>query len=208
MKGITPITTVNTGPLILTVAMNIKAENLKEFMELLRAKPGAFNFGSPGTGTGTHLAAALFQQMSGTSMVHVPYKSDALAMQDLLAGNVHVTFASGIVLFPIAKAGRLLLLAVTTEKRWQTLPAISEAVPGYQNTPWHGVWGPAGIPKDIVMRLNQSIARILKTPGVQERLRADGREPTSSTPEEFGCIIERDIAKWKKVVQSANIRVD
>ena len=211
VKGVTPVSMVNIGPLIVTVNPSMKAENFKEFLELLRSKPGAFNFGSPGTGSGAHLASALFQQMSGINMVHVPYKSDALAMGDLLSGQVHVIFASGPALLPMAKAGKLRMLAVTTEKRWPTLPelpAVGEFVPGYQNTAWHGVWGPAGIPKDIVARLNQSIVRILKTPSVQERLRADGREPTYSTPEEFGRIIERDVAKWKKVVQLANIKLE
>jgi len=211
VKGIAPISMINTGPLILSVHVSMKAANLKEFIELLRAKPGALNFGSPGTGSAPHLAAALFQQMSGTNMVHVPYKGDAPAIADLLAGQIHAMLLSGPALIPQIKAGRLRALAVTTEQRWPAmpdLPAISELVPGYSHNAWNGMWAPAGTPREIISRLNQALARILMQPEVQERLRADGREPVHTTPEEFGRVIARDVAKWSKVVKAGNIKVD
>ncbi len=211
VKGIAPISMINTGPLILSVHASMKAANLKEFMELLRAKPGALNFGSPGTGSAPHLAAALFQQMSGTNMVHIPYKGDAPAIADLLAGQIQVMLLSGPALFPQVRAGRLRALAVTTEQRSPALPdlpAISEMIPGYSHNAWNGMWAPAGTPREIIMRLNQALARILRLPEVQERFRADSREPTHTTPEEYGRIIARDIAKWSKVVKAGNIKVD
>ena len=211
VKGIAPISMINTGALILSVHASMKVANLKEFIAILRAKPGALNFGSPGTGSAPHLSAALFQQMSGTNMAHIPYKGDAPAIADLLAGQIHVMLLSGPALFPQVKAGRLRALAVTTEQRWPALsdlPAISELVPGYYHNAWNGMWAPAGTPKEIILRLNQALGRILKLPEVQERLRADGREPLHTTPEEYGRVIARDVAKWSKVVKAANIKVD
>ncbi len=211
VKGIAPISMINTGALMLTVHASMKVANLKDFIELLRAKPGALNFGSPGTGSAPHLAAVLFQQMTGTSMVHVPYKGDAPAIADLLAGQVHVMLLSGPALFPHIKAGRLRALAVITEQRSPAtpdLPAVSELVPGYSQTAWNGMWAPAGTPREIILRLNQALGRILKQPEVQERLRAVGREPAHTTPEEFGRVIARDVAKWSKVVKAGNIKVD
>ena len=211
VKGIAPISLINTGALMLTVNASMKVTNLKEFIELLRAKPGALNFGSPGTGSAPHLAAVLFQQMTGTNMVHVPYKGDAPAMADLLAGQIHVMLLSGPALFPQVKAGRMRALAVITEQRSPAtpdLPAVAELVPGYSQTAWNGMWAPAGTPRAIILRLNQALGRILKLPEVQERLRAVGREPAHTTPEEFGRIIARDVAKWSKVVKDGNIKVD
>jgi tripartite-type tricarboxylate transporter receptor subunit TctC len=211
VKGIAPISLINSGPLILSVNASNKAASLKEFMEVLRSKPGALNFGSPGTGSAPHLAAALLQQMSGTRMVHVAYKGDAPAMADLLAGQIHAMLLSGPALLPQVKAGRMRALGVTTEQRWPglpDLPAIAELVPGYAHNAWNGMWAPAGTPKAIVERLNQALGRILKMTEVQERLRADGREPMHTTPEEFGHIIARDIAKWSKVIKTGNIKVD
>jgi len=211
VKGIAPISMINTGALMLAVHASMKVANLKEFIELVRAKPGTLNFGSPGTGSAPHLAAVLFQQMTGTNMVHVPYKGDAPAIADLLAGQIHVMLLSGPALFPQIKAGRLRALAVITEQRspaMPDLPAVSELVPGYSQTAWNGMWAPAGTPREIISRLNRALGRILKQPEVQERLRAVGREPAHTTPEEFGRVIARDVAKWSKVVKAANIRID
>jgi tripartite-type tricarboxylate transporter receptor subunit TctC len=211
VKGIAPISMLNTGPLILSVNASMKATNLKDFISFVRAKPGALNFGSPGTGSSPHLASALFQQMSGLNMVHVPYKGDAPAIADLIAGQIHVMLLSGPALFPQIKAGRLRALAVTTAQRspaMPDLPSISELVPGYSHDAWNGMWAPAGTPRPIILKLNESLARILKLPDVQERFRADSREPVHTTPEEFGRIIARDVAKWTKVVRTGNIRVD
>ncbi len=211
IKGIAPITLVVTGPYILAMHPSVKATNLKEFIELAHAKPGALNFGSSGTGGILHLAAELFRQMTKTDMVHVPYKGDAPAITALLGGEIQFTFGTPLATFPQIRAGKLRGIAVTSEQRspaMPDLPAISELVPGYSATLWYGVWAPAGTPKEIVSRLNQALARILKRPDVQERLRADGVEPAHSTPEEFARVIAREIAMWSKVVKAGNIKVD
>ena len=211
IAGIAPVTLIATGPLIATVHPSVKANSLKEFIELARAKPGALSLGSQGTGSAGHLVAALFQQMTKTEMVHIPYKGDAPAVIDLLGGQIQFYFGGPLVLSPHINAGKLRGLAVTSERRspvMPDLPAISEQVPGYAAPMWYGMWAPSGTPTEIVAKLNQAIARILKKPEVQERLRNDGMEAAHNTPEEFSRLIAQDIAKWSTVVKTGNIKVD
>jgi tripartite-type tricarboxylate transporter receptor subunit TctC len=149
--------------------------------------------------------------MTKTKLVHVAYKGDGPALTDLLGGQIQVNIATAVLLDPQIKVGKVRALAVTTEQRspaMPDLPAIGELVPGYSADGWTGVWAPAGTSREVVARLNKSIARILKLPDVQERLRAIGAEPTHSTPEEFARLIARDVAKWSKVVKAGNIRID
>ena len=211
VRSIAPIAMIAAGPSVLVAHPSVKATNLKEFIDLARAKPGLLNFGSSGTGSTPHLAVELFRQMTKTDMVHVPYKGAGPAVADVIGGQIQFMIASGPALIPHVKAGRLRAFAVTTERRspvMPDLPAIAEFVPGYSVSGWNGMWAPAGTSKEIVSRLNQALARILKQPEVQERLRADSREPAHSTPEEFVRVIARDIATWSKVVKSGNIKLD
>ncbi len=211
IKDITPIAMIAAGPLFLTVHPSVKAANLKEFIGLAREKPGSLNYGSGGIGSSTHLATELFRQMSKTDITHIPYKGIGAAIADLLSGQIQLYFAPGPAVFPHIAVDRLRVIAVTSEQRSPArpdLPAISELVPGYSATFWYGMGVPAGTPMQIVSRLNQALARILKQPSVQERLRTDGLEPAHSTPEEFARLIARDIAMWSKVVKAGNIKVD
>lgn len=211
ITGIAPVTLITTGPFIVGIHPSVKAANLKEFIELARAKPGSLTFGSSGTGGVPHLATEHFRQMTNTNMIHIPYKGDAPAIIDLLGGQIQFFFGGPLVLAPHIHAGKLRGLAVTSEKRSRVmpdLPAVSEQVPGYAATTWFGMWAPLGMPKEIVSQLNQAIERILKKPEVQERLRGDGMEAAHNTPEEFSRFIATDIAKWTKVVKAGNIKVD
>lgn len=211
IKGVSPVTLITRGPFVVAVHPSVKAANLNEFIELLRAKPGALTFGSSGVGGVPHLATELFSQMSKTRMVHAPYKGDAPAITDLLGGHIQVYFGGPLVLAQHISAGKLRGLAVSTEQRSPVLPdlpAISERVPGYSSTTWFGMWAPLGTPKEIVSRLNQSIGRILKLPDVQERLRANGMESGHNAPDEFNRFITQEIVKYTKVVKDGNIRVE
>ncbi len=211
VKGITPVGLLHSGPFLLAVNNGVGATSVKGFIELVRAKPSGFNFGSSGIGGATHLATELFKQMTNTQATHVPYKGDAPAISDLIGGQVQFILSSVPALIQHVNGGRVRALAVTTAQRWpelSDLPAVAETVPGYEHTSWNGMWAPAGTPKAIVMQLNQTLARLLKLPDVQERLRADGRAPAHSSPEDFTRIIERDIAKWSKVVKAGNIKVN
>lgn len=211
VKGIAPVSMISILPFLLAVHPSIKAANPREFIELARAQPGVLNFASPGTGSTPHLASEWFQQLTKIKFAHVAYKGDGPALVDLIGGQVHAVFATELVLGAHIKAGRVRALAVSTAKRAPTLPdlpSMSEAVPGYAFDGWAGMWAPAGTPKEIVSRLNQSVARILKQPDVQERLRAGGGEPAPSTPEAFARVIAQDVATWTKVVKDGNIKVN
>ena len=211
VKGIAPISMIGMGAFILAVHPSVKAATLKEFVEIMRTKPGAINFASPGPGSTPHLSAELLKQMSGAGFTHVPYKGDSPALTDLLAGQMHAQFASGPVFMPHIKAGKVRALAVTTEKRSSVmpdLPSIGEFYPGYHASGWNGMWAPAGTPRDIVIRLNRSIADFLKRPDIQERLRSDSREAIPTTPDEFAAMITREIATWVRVVKAGDIRIN
>jgi tripartite-type tricarboxylate transporter receptor subunit TctC len=211
IKAIAPIAMIAAGPNVLVAHPGLKATNLKEFIELARAKPGALNFGSSGVGSTPHLSVELLRQMTNTQMVHVPYKGAGPAVSDVIGGQIQFMIASGPALIPHVRSGRLRALGVTTEQRSSVMPdvpAIAEVIPGYAVSGWNAMWAPAGTPKEIVSRLNQSLARILKQPDVQERLRADGREAAHSTPEELTRVIARDTATWLKVVRNGNIKLD
>ena len=211
VKGIAPIGLIDVAPFVLVVHPGLNAANVKEFIDLLRTNPGAYNFGSSGTGGTPHLSGELFKQLTNTSMTHVPYKGEGPAFANLLGGQIQVMFAAPLILPSHIKAGRLRALAVTTAQRsplMPELPSIAEQVPGYSVHTWRAMWAPLGTPKDIVLRLNQALERILRKPEVAERLRAGGVEPTHSTPEEFGRMIAQEIATWSKVVKAGNIKVD
>jgi tripartite-type tricarboxylate transporter receptor subunit TctC len=153
----------------------------------------------------------LFMQMTRTEMVHVPYKGAGPSVAGVIGNQIQVTVGSVPAFMPHLKTGRLRALAVTTEQRSPAIPdvpAIAEFVPGYSVSGWNAMWAPAGAPQGIVSRLNRALARILEQPEVQERLRADGREPTHSSPEELTRVIARDIATWSKVVKNGNIKLD
>jgi tripartite-type tricarboxylate transporter receptor subunit TctC len=211
VKGIAPVSMLGASPIILTVNPGVKAANLKDFIELARAKPGALNYGSSGTGSILHLSGELFRQMTKTQMVHVPYKGDAPAIADLIGGQIQVMFAPALTVTPHIKSGRLRGIAVTSERRsslMPELPAIAEQLPGYSAITWYGMWAPAKTPNEIILRLNQALGRMLQQPELIERLRSDGVEPAHSTPEEFGRALAREIATWSKVVEIGNIKID
>jgi tripartite-type tricarboxylate transporter receptor subunit TctC len=210
VKDIAPVGRLHQGPFLLALNNGVPAKSVKEFIDLLRAKPGGLIYGSSGIGGATHLATELFSQMTKTRMVHVPYKGDAPAVADLLGGQIQCIFSSVPALIAHVKAGRVRALGVTTEKRFRELPdlpALAETVPGYEHTSWNGMWAPKGTPRDILLRLNVSLGRILQQPETQDRLRADGREPAPSSPEEFARVIAKEIEKWKTVVKNGDIRV-
>jgi tripartite-type tricarboxylate transporter receptor subunit TctC len=211
VKGIAPISMIGMGSFILGVNPSVKAGNFKEFIDLLKAKPGALNFASQGTGSTPHLASELLKQMAGVTFTHVPYKGDTPALTDFLGGQIHMMIASGPVFLPHIKSGRVRPLAVTGAKRYfvaPELPAIAESYPGFYASGWNGLIAPAGTPRDVINRLNRSVAAFLKRPDIQERLRNDGRETIPTTPEETAQMLASEIATWRKVVQVANIRLN
>jgi tripartite-type tricarboxylate transporter receptor subunit TctC len=211
INGVAAVSQLTRGPFVLAVHPAVPAANLKEFIDVLRAKPGALTFGSSGAGGVPHLAAELFMQLSKTRMVHAPYKGDGPAIIDLLGGHIQVYWGGPIVLAQHISSGKLRALAVSGEQRLRVLPdlpAIGEMVPGYAALTWHGVWAPHGTPREIIARLNQSVGRLLKTPDVQTRLAANGLDPSHNTPDEFNRFVAQEIVKYRKVVKDGNLRVE
>jgi tripartite-type tricarboxylate transporter receptor subunit TctC len=207
-----PITQLSSFPNILVVHPAIPAKTVQDLIALLKSKPGALNYGSAGTATGTHLSAELFKSMTGTDMVHVPYKGGGAAVPALLGGQVQLMFASIVSALPHVRAGKLRALGVTSPRRSPSapdVPTIAEAgVPGYDHTPWNGFFAPAKTPRNIVVRLNGEVAKILHTPDVKTVFTNDGAEPVGNKPEEFAAIMKSETAKWTKVIKAAGIKAD
>jgi tripartite-type tricarboxylate transporter receptor subunit TctC len=191
---------------------SLPAENLREFIAYARSRPGVLNFGSGGAGTSNHLAGELFNIVTGTKLVHVPYKGVNLAMQDVLAGNVHLVFIGIPAAAPHVKAGKLRALALVAPQRSGALPdvpTVAEAgLRDFEVTTWYGVLAPAGTPRSIVVRLNAELVKIMHSSELKERLAATGTEPLTSTPEEFAAYIKREIAKWGDVIRKSGAKAD
>lgn len=212
IRDFTPITLVGSSPLILAVHPSVPAKSVKELAALAKARPEQLTYGSAGIGSSGHLGGALFETLTGAKMVHVPYKGMALAVSDLMGGQVSLVFGTSLSVMPHVRSGRLRALATTGAKRSPALPelpTVAEAgVAGYEASLWYGFVGPARIPNDIVRRLNGEIVAVLKSAEVRERLASQGVEASPSTPEAFAQLMVSDLDRWAKVVQRAGIRLE
>ena len=212
IKDFAPVSLVATVPNVMITQPSVPAQTLREFIAYARARPGALNFGSGGAGTSNHLAGELFNIVAGTKLVHVPYKGVNLAMQDVLAGHVHLVFIGIPAAAPHIRAGKLRALALVAPQRSGALPdvpTVAEAgLADFEVTTWYGVLAPAGTPRPIVMRLNSELAKIMHSPELKEKLAATGTEPFTSTPEEFAAYIKREIAKWGDVIRKSGAKAD
>jgi tripartite-type tricarboxylate transporter receptor subunit TctC len=206
VNNFTPITQLTSAGLMLVVHPSAPPKTLVEFIAWTRGHPGPLNFGSAGIGSGGHLAGELYKQMAGVKAEHIPYKGSGPALTALLANEYHYNFAGLLGAQALVRAGRLRGLGITTPKRVAALPelpAIAEALPGFEVVGWYGVLGPANLPKPIVTRLHEELVRILNAPDIRERILADGSEPVGSSPEEFRQFLLADLAKWAKVVKES-----
>jgi tripartite-type tricarboxylate transporter receptor subunit TctC len=210
VTDITPIILIGTTGLIMTVHPTVAIKSLKELIADARANPGKYNFGSAGTGGLGHLAGELFKLETKVNLTHVPYKGSGPVMNALLSGEVHTSFSSMVPTIPHLKSGRLRAIAVTIPKRSRAIPdvpTIGETVPGYDVTHWYGMWGPKGLPREIVTRWNQEVARVLNTDTMKKWLAQEGLDPAGGPPEEYLNRIRTDVEKWKKLVKEAKIVV-
>jgi tripartite-type tricarboxylate transporter receptor subunit TctC len=208
VTGITPIILIGTTGLLVSMHPSVPIKTMKELIAHAKANPGKLNFGSAGVGGLGHLAQELFRLQTKVDITHVPYKGSGPVMTALLSGEVASSFSSMVPSIPHVKAGRLRALAVTIPKRSPALPdvpTIGETVPGYDVTHWYGIWGPKGLPRDIALRWNQEVAKVLKTDAMKKWLAQEGLEPAGGPPEEFLQRIKSDVEKWKKVVKEAKI---
>ena len=208
-RDFAPIIQVSTSPAVLVVHPSVPARNVKELIALAKSKPGQLNYGSSGVGGLGHISGALFGLMTGTKMVHIPYKSSAPSLTDLIAGQIEVLFNNAISTVPHINSGKARALAVTSLKRMQALPdlpTLDEAgVKGYDNSSWSAVGAPAGTPKEIISKLNSELAAILKLPDIQEKSAAVGADIIGGTPEQFAAYLKSEIAKFARVVKEAKI---
>lgn len=201
-----------TVPSILVVSPSSGVKSVKDLVALARSKPGAFNYSSPGVGSANHLAGELFKSLAKIEVAHVPFKGIPEALTAPLQGSVLFNFSPIVNVLPLAKGGKIVALATSTGKRavaMPELPTISEAgVPGYVFDPWFGLLVTAKTPPQVVAKLNREVTRILGLPDVKERLLALGAEPTPTAPEQFDAHIRSEIAKFRKIVQDAKIKVE
>jgi tripartite-type tricarboxylate transporter receptor subunit TctC len=210
LNDVSPISMLGETGFVVTVNLSSPAKTTKELIAYAKANPGKLNYASGGTGSSTHLATELFSQMAGVRMVHVPYKGTGQSLTDLIAGNIQIAFFGFNQILPHIKANRVRGLAVTTEKRSSALPDLptaAEAVPGYEAVQWFAVLAPKGLSKNLAGRWNKEVNGVLRLPDVKERLAADGVDPAGGSAEQLRSVLQRDIAKWKKVVEAANIKV-
>ena len=212
IKDFVPVTLIGTNANVLVVDPKNPAKDLKELIAQIKARPGALSFASAGNGTSQHLSGELFKMMAGLDMVHIPYKGSAPAIQDVMGGQVPMMFDTTVVAAAHIRSGNVRALAVTSAKRvkgMDSIPTMSEAgVPGYELVSWQGIFVPAGTPKEIVKRLNAELVRIIALPDIRERLDALGVDPVANTSEEFAAFQKAEIAKWAKVIKTANIQLN
>jgi len=212
LRDFAPVTQAVTVTNILVVHPSLPVRNVRELLALARAKPGALNYASSGSGTVTHLAGELFKTLGRVNIVHVPFKGGAPALTALMSGEVQMSYENSLIVVPHIKAGKLHALAVTGVQRSKLmpeLPTIAEGgLPGYAASGWYGFVVPAAVSKEIVGRLNADIARILRMPDVVERLSGQGAEPVGGTAEQFGAFIRSEIEKWTGLVRTANMKAD
>src|SRR3954470_23927758 len=208
VKDFSPISLLAYVTNTMVVHPSVPANTVAEFIAYAKANPGKIAYASSGPGSTNHLCAAMLEKMAGIEMLHVPYRGGAPAVADTVGGQVQLFFTAGTQSLEHVKAGRLKLLAVTEAKRSPFLPdvpTVAETVPGYEMTVWYGAFGPPGMPKDIVARLNSEIARALFLPEVKQRMDDIAVEVASSTPEELAARMRNDADKWGGIIRSIGI---
>jgi tripartite-type tricarboxylate transporter receptor subunit TctC len=211
VKDLTAIVRTVDVNYALVVHPSVPANSVPELIAYAKANPGKISYGSAGSGSLPHLGVELFKAQTGIDMLHVPYKGGGPMVTDLLGGTVQVVIADQANLMPQVQAGKLRALAVATPKRspnFPNLPTIAETVPGYDSTAWQGLAGPAGLPPEIVKRLNEAFNAVMAMPAVRQKLSGGGLEVVGGTPDQFARFIAAEIAKWTKIARDVGAKVD
>ena len=212
VKHFAPVAFVARVPNVLAVHPSVKAANVKELVALAKSRPGQLNYGSGGNGSAANLATEYFKLQTGTSLLHIPYRGTAPAVNDLLAGQIQVLFSGAPAVLPFVRSGQLRALAVSSPKRIEAFPDVPTVAEsgfiGFEADQWYGVVAPAGTPHDIVLKLNTQINAALNSPELKARLNSEGAVPGPGTPDAFGQLIVREIARWKPVIQSGRVKAD
>jgi tripartite-type tricarboxylate transporter receptor subunit TctC len=212
VRDFVAITLIARLPNMLVINPSIPARNVSELIALMKANPGKYTFASSGNGTSQHLSGELFKSMAGVDMQHIPYKGSPPALQDVVGGQVSMTFDNITTALPLAKAGKLRALAVTTATRSSAAPDVptlaESGLPGFEVASWQGVFAPAATPPEIVRRLNTEIVKIINMPDVREKLTSLGAEPVGDTPEQFSAYVKAEVVKWSDVVKRSGAKID
>ena len=212
LKDFEPVASFTKTEVLLVVHPSVPAKTLKEFIALAKANPGTINYGSSGIGGAPHLAAEMFNNLSGVKLQHVPYKGVSQATTDLIGGQVQASFQSPVSSIPHVQSGKLRALAVSGDKRLSALPDVptfTEAgVPNFDARFWFGIVAPAGTPKGIVDKLSAEIAKVLAMPDVKSFLLGQGLDPYVTTPAQFGTLLSADLAKYENLIKTNNIKAE
>lgn len=212
LRDFVPVSLISIGPFVLMAHPSVPAKNIAELIALAKAQPGKLNYASAGNGVANHLAGELFKQMTGTDIVHVPYKGAPQAVSDVLAGHMQLMFNSIAPIVPHIKSGKLRVLGIASLQRspqMPELPTIAESgVPGFEAVNWFGLFAPAKTPKAIISRVNAAVVSTIKTPEMQARFIALGADPVGSSPEEFAMFVRRDTEKYARIVKISGARID
>jgi tripartite-type tricarboxylate transporter receptor subunit TctC len=212
VKNFQPITMIGSMPNILVVRADSPYKTVQDVIAAAKARPGTINYASSGNGTSQHLSGVFFEQMIGSKMTHVPYKSSAESLQALLSGQgAEIIFENLAPALPHIQGGKLRALGVTSAKRSSTvpqIPAISEVLPGFDVVSWQAIFAPAGVPKPIVDRLSAEMIKAVNDPEIKGKLVAQGIEPGGMSPAELGAFQKQEIDKWARVIKAGNIKVD
>jgi tripartite-type tricarboxylate transporter receptor subunit TctC len=210
VNDITPVILLGRAPQLMAAHPSAGIASPQELIAHAKAHPGKLNYGSSGTGGSVHLATEFLAMTAGIKLTHVPYKGQGPALNDVLGGQIQLFGGSPMIVYPHVKGGRLRGIGVTSLKRtgaMPEIPAFAEVLSGYETYSWQAILGPKGLPRDIVMRWNQEVNRLLELSEFRERLAGDSMEPVGGPPERFLEILRSDVAKWKKVVQVSAIKV-
>ena len=200
-----------SSPNVLVVHPSVPARNTRELLDIAKARPGQITFASGGSGAATHLAGELLKILGGVEMTHIPYKGAGPATIDLISGQVTWMFGTILPTIPHVRSGKLRALAVSGKRRAEILPevpTVAEHVPGFEASSWYGVFAPAGTPAEVIIKLNQEMARALTPVEVRQRLAAEGTEVVAGNPEDFMQLFRAEAAKWARVIKQAGIRLE
>jgi tripartite-type tricarboxylate transporter receptor subunit TctC len=204
-----PVSLLATQPYTLVVHPSLPVTTVKQFIALAKSRPGKIEYASPSIGTGGHLSAELFKVMTGTDLLHIPYKGAGPAIADLLGGHVSVMFATASSVHPQIVNGKLRALGTSAAKRTAALPkvpAIAESVPGFETTQWIAMHGPRGTPREVVERLNAAISASVKAPEFRERMNSQGYDAESSTPQQLAERIKNELARFGKLIKAIGLK--
>ena len=211
VRDFTPIAHVGDAPSIMLVPNSSPAKTVREWIDHAKKNPGKLNYASSGNGTIVQLTAELFQSQAGISVTHIPYKGTALAIPDLISGKIDVLFDALPTGMPYVRDGRLRALGVTSLQRSPLapdLPALADTLPGFESNTWFGLYGPKGLPADLVARINTAANQVLEDPELRDKLAKLGISPATSTPAQFAAMVAEDSAKWRKIIVDRKITGD